>query len=43
MQPLMPSEAYMAPMGWQVFAGLMRSASRGLISAVVPLSIKILG
>jgi hypothetical protein len=33
----------MAPMGWQVLAGLIRNASRGLISAVVPLSIILFG
>ena len=38
MQPWMPSAAYMAPMGWQVLAALMRSALRSTISAVVPSS-----
>ena len=39
----MPSAAYIAPMGWQVLAGLIRSASRGLISAVVPSSMGLNG
>jgi len=31
----MPSAAYIAPMGWQVLAGLTVRAVRGLISLVV--------